>query len=528
MEGVTPLLELRHVAKSFVGQEALVGINLKLSSGQVHALVGHNGSGKSTLIKILSGYHRANPGSEAYVFGEAIELSAVRERLSARFVHQDIGLIKGLDAATNLSLVAGFHGKYWVSHRQERAAAKEWLNSFGLQVDLSAPIEKLSATERRLIVIAFALQTLNTDDTNLIVLDEPTEGLVPKESERVLNLVRGLAERGASVLFVSHRVDEVLAVADDVTVLRDGAVVGFWSKPLMDYDTILDSLIGNEAQSEKSTGDGDGTSGVASSSSSERGSHESTVRAPLESDARLLEVDDLFSGDLVHGVSLGVGPGDILGIAGLDGSGRELLLYSLYGAVPVKSGVVSVSGKRVHRYSVAASIRRGMFLVPRDRLQEAAFLNLTLRENIMVTMPMSSRILRIVSRSNERKEVSKWIGRCDVIPADVEREFKLLSGGNQQKAIMARALRCDPKILLLDEPFQGVDVGTRIRLGELIREAASAGCAIIVAAADPSDLVAVCNRVMVMGSGSVVGEVKDDELTESKIEELEFAGVGTK
>src|ERR1700722_17621495 len=493
--GSKAVLEISGLNKSFGDQKALVDVDLTLRAGEVCALIGQNGSGKSTLIKILAGYYTADPGSSLRFRGRPASLDdrSAAWRRHIRFIHQDLGLVPTLSVLDNLALGIGYRtgrgGR--IRWRAEEQRASTVLAQFGLaDIDLTAPVGRLGAVEKTLIAVSRAL--LDWDDNEgVLVLDEPTAALSAPEVSRLFDAIRPLKKRGVSILFVSHRLGESFQIADRVLVLRDGRVVA--TQPISDLDehSLLTLMIGGvpEAMYPPATPHGD-------------------------DDALVVQ---RLSGSRVRDLSFSVQRGEILGIAGLAGYGREDVPRLLFGDLRAASGEIVIADKRMERPSPAAAIKLGLGLVPSDRAHRSVFRDATVRENI--TLPKLSpfwRGLRI-DRKAERREVTTWLQHVRLTPADTEYPMHGLSGGNQQKAVIARWLRLKPEVLVLDEPTHGVDVGAKAAIFSLIADAAANGTAVVMCSSEADDLAAVCDRVLVLSDGDLVADLSGEALSEHQI-----------
>lgn len=494
--GPTPVLHLESLSKTYPGQVALDGAHLEVLPGEVHALVGQNGSGKSTLIKLLGGYIQADHGSLVRFDGRPVDLWSLHQadRHRIRIVHQDLGLVPTLSAIENLGLGRGYitapGGR--IRWRAEAARAQELLLRFGLAPDVRQPVGTLSAAEQAAIAIVRALQDWDEDGTGLLVLDEPTASLNRREVEALFREVRRVASLGAGVLFVSHLLDEVLDLADRVTVLRDGKVVAS-GVPTSDLDqrALVDLIVGRAIDDLYPT-----------------------VMAP-PSGTPVLEVEQLF-GITLRGVSFKIHRGEVVGIAGLVGSGRDEIASAVGGMSPRFAGKVLVDKRKVFA-SPRDSLRAGIALVPADR--KALGLDPEDRLADHVVLPRLGgfqRHTRLQKRAL-RADAAEWVEHLDVQPPLLDRRLGKFSGGNQQKAVLARWLRTEPRVLLLDEPTQGVDVGAKAAIYHQIAESAREGLAVLIASSDAEELVHLCDRVLVLRAGMVSAELAGPSLTEERL-----------
>jgi ribose transport system ATP-binding protein len=491
-------LAVQGVSKTFAGTVALRSVDLDIQVGEVHALLGENGSGKSTVIKILSGYHEPDQGSEVSIAGTQLEFGSPEAsyRLGCRFVHQDLGLIETSSIADNLALVAGFPCRFGTVRRRDlNASAKRDLSKLGLELDPRRLVASLSPAERTGVAVARALHEDPSTPVRLLVLDEPTATLPEREVERLLTIVRNVAKHGVGVLYVTHRLDEVFEVAQRITVLRDGQRVATVPVSQVDRSGLVTLLVGTELDDVRAASD----------------------ELPPEHDAPLLVADDLYAQHLV-GVSLEIRPGDVLGIAGITGSGREGLLSALFGAQPISAGKVRVAGVVLRPNQPARAMRAGIAYLPSDRKAFGAFLDLSTQENISISDLGRHWRWPKLSRRNERAETQEWIDRLDIRPRMAAgMPMAALSGGNQQKVLFAKWLRRSPRVLLLDEPTQGVDVGAKADLHLEILRAARAGAGIAISSSDTDELAALCHRVLVLRQGRIAEHLTGSRVTAAEI-----------
>lgn len=496
-----PSLLLTEIGKTFGSHRALRDVSLEVRAGGVHALLGQNGSGKSTLIKVLSGFHAADPGAHVVLNGQVVDLYEPAHRSSwrrhLRFVHQDLALVDALDATENLALERGFAttrlGR--VDWAAERRRATELFDRLGFDIDLGVPVARLSPAERTLIAIARALQDWDADQFGVLVLDEPTTTLSRLEADRLYEVVRRIAARGAGVVLVTHNLPEVMSVADRFSILRDGVLVHSGATKDVDESALVELIIGRPvermySESEGSVGD------------------------------TALRVTGLASTN-VGPLDLEVRSGEIIGIAGLEGSGREQVAGLISGADKPLSGDIEINGSRVQPGDIRASLRAGLALLPAERVVRGIVGELSVCENVMLsgysTMRRGPERLYAIQRGQEHQTIVSWMDRLDVRPSEPGRATRTLSGGNQQKVVLARVLRRGPRVLVLDEPTQGVDVGARAKIYEEIAAAATAGMAVIICSSDDAELAHECDRVLVMREGQLTCELSGARLTEESI-----------
>jgi ribose transport system ATP-binding protein len=496
--GKAPRLALRALSKTFPGQMALIDADFELRRGEVHAVLGQNGSGKSTLIKILAGFHQADAGAEALLDGKTFELGSAGAAAAAgiRFVHQDLALVPELDAVDNLALGSRYDGRWWLSDRRERRATREILAEFGIHVDVGRPLTQLAPAERTMLAIARALRE-GDDRGTILVLDEPTATLGGEEAERLHALVRRIRDDGGSVLYVTHRLDEVFTLADRVTVLRDGRRVGTRTVAGLDHDGLVELIVGRPL----------------------RDIFPGAPPPPDEGTEVLLGATELC-GQVIEGMSFDVFAGEILGIAGLIGSGREELPYLLTGARSWSSGEIRVAGRARSSLNPREAIAAGIGFVSSDRKGESALPLLSVGENITLPKLEVSGPLRWLSPRRERTRVMEWLRRLDIRPSAPDLPLASLSGGNQQKAVIARWLRTGTRVLVLDEPTQGVDIGAKAGIYQRLTDFVGAGNAAVVFSSDAEELASLCDRVIIVRDGRVGHVVDGEALAPEALNEL--------
>ncbi len=490
-------LRLEDVSKTFSGQTVLRNVDLRITAGEVHGLIGQNGSGKSTLIKILAGYHQPDAGARGWIDGEPFDLGTVAGAYDRglRFVHQDLALILELNAVDNVALGGGYvRGRAGViAWRQQRDATRQALARFGVNVDIDLPLSRLAPVERTAVAIVRALAGWE-ERTGVLVLDEPTASLPAWEVDRLHEIVREVCSQGAAVIYVSHRLDDVVAVADRVSVLREGDCVGTFPVAGSSASQLAALMIGHEV---------------------EHGSRPPALmsRADVVLRARGLR------GRWLDGADLDVRRGEIVGIAGVLGSGREELPYALAGsAAATVEGHIEVDGTQLRNGDPRHAQQIGVGFVPADRGREGVIAPFSLRENLTLASVGQVANGGVIKGAAERELVRSWMEKVQVVPRRPELALPRFSGGNQQKVMVARVLSRGPVVLVMSEPTAGVDIGAREALYELLRaEARSRGLAVVVASSDVQDLVAMCHRVVVLQDGRPSAELVGDQISEAAI-----------
>lgn len=502
-----PFLRLEGVSKSFGPTRALQDVSFTLRRGSIHALLGGNGSGKSTLIKALAGVQPADAGT-AMLGGVTLDLRQLSPQTAhaagLRFVHQNDSTFASLSVAENLAIGSGFAtGVAWhIVWREQRRRASEAIERFGIKAKPADLLKDLSPATRKMIEIARALQDIDEERPGVLVLDEPTAALPTSEANALLDAIRRYAEQGQSITYVTHRLEEVFALADEATILRDGRNWATVRPGDITHDELVSHMMGDDWESAKKTRD-----------------HE--IGDPV------LEVRDISAGATRH-CSLAVRAGEVVGVAGLIGSGRSSLLKSLFGDLPLESGSVTIDRLPVRHGSPREAMHAGIAYVPEDRSTDAVFPGLSVGDNLSIAS--LSRYWRhaVIQRKAERADSRRLLGKYLIkAPSDASL-IGTLSGGNQQKVVLARWLRREPRVLLLDEPTQGVDVRARAEIYQLIGTASRSGTAVLLVSSDFEELVTVCDSVAVLRSGHLIAVLPAADLDAEKLNALVHAPLASR
>jgi ribose transport system ATP-binding protein len=494
-----PLIRITGLRKAFGGANALSDVSFDVRAGVVHGLVGANGAGKSTLIRCLAGIEHPDEGT-IEIDGEAVHLANpdVAASFGLAFIHQEMSLIPGWDVLRNMALgtLPTTHLGF-IDWRPTRIRARQVAKMLGIEFSLSTPIGDLSTAEQWLVLIGRALMR----DARLIAMDEPTASLSPKESERVHSIVRSLIEKGTAVIFVSHRLDEVSELCADTTVLRDGAVTERLVNTKVSKAALIRAIVGKDVVIPDHGREG------------------------AKGGRPVLEVRGLSDARLLRDVSITVHAGEVLGLGGLVGAGRSELAKIVYGAGRSTAGEIFLAGKQVRFRDPSEAVHAGVGFVPEERRSEGLFLDRTIDFNINIAKLDSltrSRAWPFLRLSVGRARAQRAADSVTVKAASVDQSVGSLSGGNQQKVAIARWLLDTPKLLILDEPSRGVDVGARAEVHEVIRALAARGTAVLVISSDNEELVSVCERVVVLAEGRVTGSIEGADITVDHIVHLSF------
>ncbi len=495
-------LSVKGLSKTFGGACALRRIGFDVGPGEVHGLLGQNGSGKSTFVKILAGFHAPDPGGSIELYGQPIPLPlppGTFRTLRLAFVHQQLALVPSLTVLENLRISTTTGGQAWViDWRQERRAAKEAFARFGLDIDIKARIADLSPVDRALVAIIRAFEELRGDagakGGGLLLLDEPTPFLPKEGVDTLFRLIRQITREGSSVLFISHDIDEVLAITDRATVLRDGEVVGTLVTRDATKDGIVDMIVGRRVDRFAT-------------------SHGAKVDRPVK--ARLSKVQ----GERLQPTSFDLHACEIVGLTGLIGSGYERIGYLAFGASPATGGTLTIDGTTLDLVGMtpARAIRHGLALLPGDRQRQSGVGGLPIADNLLLLSLADFVRRRVLRRGRMRASASALCGEYEVRPNDPALPLAALSGGNAQKVLLAKWLSQKPSMLILDEPTQGVDVGTRQQLFRAIRAAADGGASVLCASTDFEQLSQICDRVIIFARGAVVDSLIGTEITKDAI-----------
>lgn len=491
-------VEIRNVSKTFPGTHALIGVDLDIRAGEIHALVGGNGSGKSTLIKILTGVYQADEGGSIRVGATAMRAShSSPERARAmgvHAVHQDLGVFVDMSVAENLALGYGYETGIGarVRWRAQRARTRKLLERFEIDAAPGTQLSTLSRAAHTQVAIARALQAQEQGSEGLLILDEPTASLPAHEVDVLLAMLRRYAAQGQAILYVSHRLDEVLQLSDRISVLRDGASVGTYEAATLDEDSLIRLIIGRQIE------------------------RVFPAMQEVRDTKTVLETRGLYAGPLSD-VSLSVRAGEVLGLAGLLGSGRTEVLRAIFGDLRRERGEVLLDAARFDPGHPAEAMEAGVAYVPEDRASDAAFLDLPLSANLSMANVSDYWLMGRMANRRMRADARRLMDEFLVKAPSENALLGTLSGGNQQKVILARWLRRKPRLLLLDEPTQGVDVGARAEIYGLIRRAVADGAAAIVVASDFEELAHVCDRAIVLREGRVIGELLSEGMTAERL-----------
>ena len=485
-----PLISARGISKSFAAVEVLRDVDLDLQPGEIHALLGENGAGKSTFAKILAGVHRPSRGTIA-LNGETVDISSpiAAQRLGITLIHQEPISFPDLSVAENLVLGRGGGSPLarvpWAEMARE---ARTLMDLLGVRIDVTRPMRGLSIADQQMVEIARALAS----DSRLIIMDEPTAPLTPKEVETLFAIARRLRDEGRTIIFISHRLEEVRALCDRVTIFRDGNKVATEAIDQLNDGDIIRLMIGRPLKE-----------------------FMHKTRATIGDVA--LKVENLTLPGVFSGISFEVRQGEIVGLGGLVGAGRTDVARAIFGIAPATSGTVTVRGKAVEITDPSQAIGLGLGFVPEDRAVAGIFRTLSVRENISAAVPGKIAPGGWIRRAIERTMAEDAVRKLRIRLASLGQPIGELSGGNQQKAILARWLLTDPDVLILDEPTRGIDIGVKAEFYDMIGELAVSGRAILLISSELPELLALCDRVLVMSEGRLTADIPRAEASQEAI-----------
>ncbi|RSM36285.1 sugar ABC transporter ATP-binding protein [Amycolatopsis balhimycina DSM 5908] len=492
-----PVLEVTGVTKRFPGTLALDDVGFALRPGEVHALVGENGAGKSTLIKVLTGVYQPDEGEVRHL-GEPVTFKRPidAQRAGISTIYQEVNLVPLMSIAGNVFLGREPRTRTGlVDWPKMHADARELLKGYGVDNDVKRPLHTLGVGAQQMVALARAVST----DAKVVIMDEPTSSLEPREVETLFEVLNRLHAEGIAIVYVSHRMDELYRVCDSVTVLRDGRVVH--SGPLRSLPRIelVSLMLGREIRQIREEG------------VTAFGEEHDVEREPL------LKAENLSGMRKLHDVSVSIRPGEVVGLAGLLGSGRSETARAIVGAFPLAGGSVLLAGKPLRKGKIKAAMRAGIALLAEDRKTDGIIPNLSVRENIVLAALPALSPFGLVSKAKQDRIVKTFMDRLRIKAASPEQKVSELSGGNQQKVLLARWLATGPKILLLDEPTRGIDVGAKAEVQALIDELAQEGLGVLLISSELEELIDGSDRVVVLRDGSVAGELTGEGITEENI-----------
>ncbi|MBN3814182.1 sugar ABC transporter ATP-binding protein [Paraburkholderia sp. Ac-20347] len=485
-ETTPPLLEMRGISKTFPGVRALDNVRLSVWPGEVHSLMGENGAGKSTLMKILSGAYQADPGGEILIEGKPVTIDgplAARE-LGVAVIYQELSLAPNLSVAENIyagrELRRGNSRFGMVDRAAMERGCEDVLQRLGATFGPTTLVGSLSIAERQLVEIARAVHT----EARIIVMDEPTTPLSSRETERLFKLILQLREDGLAIIYISHRMAEIYELSDRVSVLRDGSYVGTLMRDALSAESLVSMMVGRDI------------SGFYKK-----------AHAPYDPGKVVLTVRDVADDKRVRGCSLDLHAGEVLGIAGLVGAGRTELARLIFGAEPRVRGEIAIDGKALHVHTPRDAINAGLVYLTEDRKHQGLFLDMSVRDNINVSVAGRDARFGVLDLARGSARAKESIRALTIRVPSPRVNVGALSGGNQQKVLLSRLLETQPRVLILDEPTRGVDIGAKSEIYRIINDLAKTGVGIIVISSELPEIIGVADRVLVMREGLFAGEL---------------------
>ena len=498
MPDSTPLLQMRGISKRYPGVVALDNVDFEVAPGEVHALVGENGAGKSTLMKILAGAEKADTG-EILLNGRPIHITSPQAAmdLGINIIYQEFNLVPHLSAAENIYLgrepsaaIPGF-----INFKKLYGDAENVMSSLGVAVDVRAEVSRLSVAQQQMVEIGKA----TSRNSVTIAMDEPSATLTDHELRNLFELIRSLKKQGVGIIYISHRMEEIFDICDRVTVLRDGHFIATKRIEELDREAVIKMMVGRELT-------------------------ESIPKKPAPKGEPLLEVKGLTRKGVFEDISFTVHRGEVVGIGGLVGAGRTEVARALFGADPIDSGEIWFEGKKIHPRSPREAIAAGIGLVPEDRKTLGLVLTMAVRENTTLANLDLLTMLGFVNRKKENEVAEKYVKDLRVRTPGIEQEVKNLSGGNQQKVVLAKWLFTQSKLLIFDEPTRGIDVGAKVEIYELMNELVHKGDGLVMISSELPELLGMSDRIYVMHEGRIAGELTREEATQEKVMHLATGG----
>lgn len=487
-------LIMKNISKVYAGVQALNNVDFVLQSGEIHCLVGENGSGKSTLIKIMSGVEKPEKGAEIFIEGKYENIEHFTSKTSIErgihVIYQDISLFPNLSVAENISFYTNIEGKRkFVRWKEIRKSAKKVMDEIGIHIDLDRIVSTLSIADQQLIAICKAL----IGKTKLLIMDEPTSSLTRNEVEALFGVIKKLKKRGITILFVSHKLNEILAVAERVTVLRDGKKIGTFNSKELDLEKLTYYMTGKKVYYLKLN----------------------TQNVPKQV---LLEVKNLSKQGNFKDINFTLYKGEILGITGLLGSGRTELAKALFGINPAEEGEIYIEGNKVNIRTTNDAIRHGIGLVPENRLLEGLVMPHSVGNNIVITIleDIKGRI-NLIETNKKSAIINKYINDLAIKAHSHDSPVMTLSGGNQQRVVLAKWIATKPKILILDGPTIGIDVAAKSDIHQIIRFLAFQGIGIIIISDELQEVLYNCHRILIMSKGRIIKELNPQETSEEEL-----------
>lgn len=489
-----PIIDMRHISKTYPGVKALSDVQLEIRPGEVHSLVGENGAGKSTLIKLLAGVELPDEGAEIRIHGEPVSIKTPLDAIHAGIsvIYQDISLFPNMTVAENICLGMNHKGAGYVNWKKINRTAREWLAKFNVDIDVRTPLGSIGIAKQQIVAIVRAVYA----EAKLIIMDEPTASLSSGEVQVLYRIIQELKQKNLAILFVSHKFDEIFTVSDRVTILRDGQFVGCEEIGNLTEQKLIKMMVGRNVAVVAQQRD-------------------------LKTDQVIMEVKGLRKAGNFADISFQLRKGEVLGLTGLVGAGRSEVARAIYGIEPADGGEIFLENKKIQVRSAPEGLRQGIAYLPEDRRSQGIIAAQSLSNNLTIaSLRRMKNRLGLLVPSKESKLTSEMIQALDIRPAMPDMIVGKLSGGNQQKTVFGKWLATNPKVLIVDEPTVGVDIGAKIEIHRLLWEMVERGIGVIMISSDLPEVLAVCSRVLVMSHGRITGEFSDvAALTQEQIME---------
>ena len=485
------ILKVENIYKTFPGTKALKDVSLELAEGEVHAIVGENGAGKSTLMNILSGVLQADKGGKIFFYDKEVKFNFPREaqEKGVGFVHQELSLCPHVSVAENIFMGRAPKNKFGnINFKKLYQKTTEILSLFDSDIKASEIVKNLNVSERQIVEIAKAL-SLNC---KILILDEPTSSLTSIESEKLFKVIRSIKKKNIGILYISHRLEEIFKVCDRVTILRDGFKINSFAVDKTSSEILIENMVGREINNfypEKSK----------------------------FTEQVIMSVSKFNKKGVFEDINFNLKKGEILGFAGLIGAGRTEVARAICGIDTFDGGEVFIEGKKVKINSYNSTIELGLGYITEDRKNQGLFLKMNVRENISAASLQKVTKNMLIKKDLERINSNKLIEKINIKVSNIEQKMNSLSGGNQQKVLFAKWLNINPRIIIMDEPTRGIDVGAKAEMHRMIRELAESGIGVIIISSELPEIIGMCDRVIVMHEGKITGEVSNDNITEKNI-----------
>lgn len=498
MDQKTRILKAEHIYKSFPGVKALEDVEIEIKAGEIHALMGENGAGKSTLIKVLTGVYPKDKQSGDIIFkGQKLQLKSPEEAQKAGIstVYQEVNLCPNLSVAENIYIGREPIKNGRIDWKKMNQAATELLHRLNIKIDVTEQLAMYSVAIQQMIAIARAVDI----SAGLLILDEPTSSLDMDEVQELFRVMRQLKAEGIAIIFISHFIEQVYEIADRITILRNGHYIGTYDIGTIDYMTLVSKMMGKEfVKLEKN--------------SSQTGQNDQAA-------SLFLSLDKYGKKGKIRDVDLKVRKGEILGLAGLLGSGRTEIARLIFGIDKNDQGTMVIKNQVFKAMYPKKAIEQKMGFCPEDRKVEGIIGGLSVRENIILALQARAGLKKFISPKDQRKIAEKYVDLLKIKVSSIDQQIDQLSGGNQQKCILGRWLATEPELLILDEPTRGIDIGSRTEIQKLILNLAKSGMTIIMISSELEEVVSICDRALVLRDRAIVGEIKKEDMTETKIME---------